>query len=115
MTTSRYGSVSPSAPVPGSDKLYMTTYTLGGYRLSHQRMDGDSMQRIAYSRLPENIVNPPRRKWDVVNLDTVRLARTIDSTHRVKRYRKGCTCSIRTVGRPGVSTRRKSPMRTSSI
>ena len=39
----------------------MTTYTLGGYRLSHQRMDGDSMQRIAYSRLPENIVNPPRR------------------------------------------------------
>ena len=67
----------------------MTTYTLGGYRLSHQRMDGDSMQRIAYSRLAENIVNPPRRKWDVVNLDTVRLARTIDSTHRVKRYRKG--------------------------
>ena len=89
VTTSRYGSVSPSAPVPGSDKLYMTTYTLGGYRLSHQRMDGDSMQRIAYSRLPENIVNPPRRKWNVVNLDTVRLARTIDSTHRVKRYRKG--------------------------
>ncbi|MFR4024742.1 MAG: hypothetical protein ACLTZY_02115 [Alistipes indistinctus] len=26
VTTSRYGSVSPSAPVPGSDKLYMTTY-----------------------------------------------------------------------------------------
>ncbi len=89
MTTSRYGSVSPSAPIPGRDTLYMTTYTPDGYLMSQQCMDSDSMQRVSYSSLPQNVVNPPRRKWDVVNLDTVHLSRTVDTVYRVKRYRKG--------------------------
>lgn len=90
VSTSKYGSVSPSAPRSGDNTLFMTTYTTQGYLLSRQQLNSDSMQRVEYSPLPKNVVNPPREKWPVINLDTVRIDRTLDTaTHHVKRYRKG--------------------------
>lgn len=48
---------------------------------------------VAPSALPVDLVNPPRRRWAVVNLDTVRFT-PADSVRqgerfRAKRYRKG--------------------------
>ena len=48
---------------------------------------------VTPSRLPVNLVNPPRKRWDVVNLDTVRytrgrFGRISPATFRAKRYRK---------------------------
>ena len=50
---------------------------------------------VSYSKLPRNLVNPPRTKWDVINLDTVSLAKidtsAITQKNKVRRYRKGAT------------------------
>ena len=70
LSRSRYGSLSPSAPEADS-LYYFTTYTLDGYRLSTQRATADSLVEVEYSELPVDRVNPPRRKWDVMNIDTV--------------------------------------------
>ena len=91
ITTSAYGSFAP-APVDGG--VLLTTYDRLGYRVAEQRVSaGDSLLiPVTPSRLPVNLVNPPRRRWDVVNLDTVRYMRA-DSVgqsgeFRAKRYRK---------------------------
>lgn len=70
LTTSRYGSVSPSAPNEG-DELFFTTYTIDGYRIASQKIDYDSLENVGYMRLPQNTVNPPRRKWNVIDLSGV--------------------------------------------
>ena len=89
VSTSKYGSFSP-APLADT-AVVMTTYDKHGYHLAVQ---ADSVQRIEVEpkKLPRNIVNPPRVKWDVVNLDTVRYT-AADSVasyaeHRSRRYSK---------------------------
>ena len=79
----------------GGRRVLLTTYDRLGYRVAEQRVAaGDSLLiPVTPSRLPVNLVNPPRRRWDVVNLDTVRYTRA-DSVgqsgeFRAKRYRKG--------------------------
>ena len=54
--------------------------------------DADALIPVAPSKLPLNVVNPDRKRWDVVNLDTVRFS-AVDSlrqegVYRAKRYRK---------------------------
>ena len=44
---------------------------------------------MPYSELPENTVNPPRRKWDVMNVDTVTLSSEFREGTPVRRFRKG--------------------------
>ncbi len=88
ITTSAYGSFDPA---PAGDEVLLTTYDSLGYRVAEQRADS-ALIPVAASRLPENRVNPPYRRWEVVNLDTVRftapdsaaLAREVPS----RRYRK---------------------------
>ncbi|MDL2319916.1 hypothetical protein LJC45_02150 [Alistipes sp. OttesenSCG-928-B03] len=85
ITTSRYGSFAPS---PAGGEIVMTTYTPDGYLLSRQSADRGAMTATEWSRLPLNIVNPPRRKWEgVMNIDEVVVAPTTDRP--VKKYRKG--------------------------
>ncbi len=88
LTTSTYGSFDPA---PADDRLLVTTYDRLGYRLAEQPLDSLKIP-VVPSRLPENRVNPARRRWEVVNLDTVRFSRTdslIQSADfRSKRYRK---------------------------
>ena len=90
ISTSRYGSFSPMPTDDG--RVLMTTYDKNGYHLAHQRVDSASLREVEYSRLPVNLVNPPRKKWDMVNLDTIHFAgrdsvQTIKQ-HRSKRYTK---------------------------
>ena len=91
ITTSAYGSF---APAPADGGVLLTTYDHLGYRVAEQRVAADDSLLIPVTplRLPVNLVNPPRKRWDVVNLDTVRYTRA-DSVgqsgeFRAKRYRK---------------------------
>ena len=88
LSRSRYGSLSPSAPEADS-LYYFTTYTLDGYRLSTQRATAGSLVEVEYSELPVDRVNPPRRKWDVMNIDTVDVSFEFAEGTPVKRFRKG--------------------------
>lgn len=89
LTTSRYGSFSPSAPTPDGEVLF-TTFGLEGFRLAHQKIESDSLIPVSYAHLPDNVVNPARRKWDVVCIDSVSHDETVsDQGRRVKSYRQG--------------------------
>ena len=50
----------------------MTTYDKNGYQLAMQSLDTESLREVAPTKAPTNLVNPQRKKWDVINLDTVR-------------------------------------------
>ena len=88
LSTSTYGSFSPSAD--GEGNVLMTTYDADGYHAARQAVD--TLHPVRPARLPIDAVNPPRRKWPVINLDTVRFT-TADSLrsaerHRARRYSK---------------------------
>lgn len=89
ITRSAYGSFDPA---PAGDSVLVTTYDRRGYRVAVQPAADSLCVPVVPSRLPVNAVNPPRRRWDVVNLDTVRFteADSVRQKHafRAKRYRK---------------------------
>ncbi len=70
ISTSTYGSFSPM-PMEG-DAVLMTTYNRYGYHLAEQAVRRDTLPMVSYSKLPRNVVNPQRKNWGLVNLDTVR-------------------------------------------
>ncbi len=83
LSSSEYGSFSPS---PGSDgQVVMTTYTPDGYMLAVQP---DSVRSASpWSLMPENVVNPPRKHWDIpLNMDSITASDTTALEKR--RYRK---------------------------
>ena len=86
ISTSAYGSFSPMPTDNG--EVLLTTYDRHGYHLTHQKME--QLTPITPSRLPHNIVNPPRKKWNVINLDTVRFmpndSTALRTKTRTKRY-----------------------------
>ena len=91
ITTSAYGSFDPS---PAGDTVLLTTYDRRGYRLTAQAFDPGSATAmpVTPSRLPADRVNPPRQRWEVVNLDTVRYTEadsvSLAEQFPAKRYRK---------------------------
>ena len=92
LTESSYGSFDVAPAADGN--ILMTTYDSLGYHPALQRED-KFLREVGYSRLPRNVVNPPRTKWNVVNLDSVSIVPP-DSvvsgvTRKEKRYRKGLT------------------------
>lgn len=92
LTESRFGSFSPS-PSPSGDRVVVTSYDRLGYHLAVQNTATKSVQ--PYRDLPVNLVNPPTRKWNVTNLDSVRYNSDADSAayeaKSAKRYHKGLT------------------------
>ncbi|MFI3248494.1 MAG: hypothetical protein R3Y39_05125 [Rikenellaceae bacterium] len=89
LSESKFGSFDPSAPVGGYN--YATTYDKHGYHLARQRVDSLNIL-VEPTSLPQNIVNPKRLEWDLINLDTVQFS-AIDSiashaNHRSKKYNK---------------------------
>ena len=80
ISTSTYGSFSPT-PM-GEERVLMTTYDRYGYHLSQQQFRLDTLPKVAHTRLPRNIVNPPRKSWNTINLDTVRFV-GVDSMQRM--------------------------------
>lgn len=89
LTTSRYGAFDPE-PLNDST-LLVCDYDRRGYAPALQRYTHD--HPVDYAPLPENRVNPPRRKWDVINLDSVRFTERdslhLAERHPAKKYRKG--------------------------
>lgn len=90
LTTSRYGSFN-AAPAPNGDIL-LTTYDSLGYHPARQRQD-KVWKEVEYSRLPKEVVNPPFEKWDVINLDSIKISQAdtaaMVSPLKTRRYRKG--------------------------
>ena len=89
LTESKYGAF---APIPlGDSILVVSDYTRQGYRLATQPLS--TRFESPKGELPHNLVNPPRAKWEVINLDTVRFQESdsvqLTTQHRSKRYRKG--------------------------
>ena len=70
ISASTYGSFAPMATE--GDKVVMTTYDRYGYHIAEQKVVRDTLPKVTYSKLPINLVNPERKKWNTVNLDTVR-------------------------------------------
>ncbi|MBO5875070.1 MAG: hypothetical protein J6Q20_00925 [Alistipes sp.] len=70
ISTSKYGSFSPMPT--GEGEVLMTTYDSEGYHLASQRIDSASLISVSPSQLPQNRVNPPRKRWNTINLDTVK-------------------------------------------
>ena len=85
ISTSRYGS---RAPYPVGDKIAMTTYTQKGYMPAVQADSLIAEPLVKWQFLPENKVNPQRVKWDIVNLDTLKVNPETASRTESKRYRK---------------------------
>ncbi len=89
ITSSRFGAFAP-API-GRDSVAVSDYTKRGYRVAMQRYD--NTHEVEHKQTPKNILNPPRKRLDVLNLDTVRFTGA-DSVRVLtekgnKRYRKG--------------------------
>ena len=90
LTESEFGSFGGSAL--NGDSIVLTSFDRNGYHLATQP-SARIHKAVEPRKLPENIVNPPRVKWDVLNLDTVRFTQT-DSLasygkYRSRRYPKG--------------------------
>ncbi|MDE6445869.1 MAG: hypothetical protein K2L06_03280 [Alistipes sp.] len=90
ITSSAYGSFDP-APTDSGEVL-VTTYGRRGYRPAVQPLTDSTLIPVRHALLPNDVVNPPRRSWPVVNLDTVVFSEA-DSVlqrerFRTRRYRK---------------------------
>lgn len=90
LSESKYGSFQGAVGEDG--ELYMTTYDKFGYHLSRQS-DTLKIASVDYAQVPKNQVNPERKGWDVINLDTVSFdsaaMRLSESEHESKKYHKG--------------------------
>lgn len=84
ISNSRYGSFSPAPTYDG--RVVMTTYDKNGYQLAMQSLDTESLREVAPTKTPTNLVNPQRKKWDVINLDTVRFT-SADSIATTTKHR----------------------------
>ena len=69
ISASTYGSFSP---MPTEQGVVMTTYDRYGYHIAEQGVKCDTLPKVTYSSLPRNVVNPQRKDWGLINLDTVR-------------------------------------------
>ena len=70
ISASTYGSF---APMPANNgEVLMTTYDRYGYHIAKQGVVRDTLPKVAYSKLPRNVINPQRKKWNTINLDTVK-------------------------------------------
>ena len=92
ITESTYGSFDAAPTSDGN--IVLTTYDSMGYHPTAQRVD-KLWREVEYSTLPKNILNPPRKSWGIINLDTVKMLEA-DSTltrsaKKIRRYRKGLT------------------------
>ena len=89
LTESKFGSFDPA---PAGERLLVTTYDDRGYLIATQPID-KSISAVEWAKTPTELVNPPRRRIPVLNLDTVRVDTTTLQAQSEqlpsKRYRKG--------------------------
>ncbi len=89
LTQSRYGAFEPA---PAGDSLLLTLYDARGYRVAVRPASDSVLCEVEPVALPRNLVNPPRRRWDVLNLDSVHFSPSVAARQqrafRPRRYRK---------------------------
>ena len=90
ISTSTYGSFSPMPS--GDDAVLMTTYDRYGYHISRQGFERDTLPKVKSAKLPINLVNPHRKQWNLINLDTVRFI-GVDSMRAVANKMRGAMSS----------------------
>lgn len=83
LTTSAFGSFDGA---PTREGVVLTTYDRRGYRVALQSDSTAVKEPIVWSKTPLNVVNPPRNRWPVINLDTVDYT-AADSVVQSSRYR----------------------------
>ncbi len=92
LSSSTYGSFDP-APT-GDGRVMMTTYDSLGYHPAVQAST-KRIREVEWSRLPQDVVNPKRQSWGIINLDTVKMiqsdAELNTAVERQRRYRKATT------------------------
>lgn len=86
ITNSTFGAFMPSV-AKGDSTLWMSSYTSGGYMLARTKATR-SVEQINWSRLPKDILNPPRYQWDVPKIDSIRITPNAPTSHKQKRYSK---------------------------
>ena len=79
LSQSQYGAFDPS---PAKGGVVLTTYDRHGYLPA--KLDKPLMERVAWSETPKNLVNPARKGWQTLNLDTVRFTATEAAEQREK-------------------------------
>ena len=85
LTDSHYGSFAP-LPMPDGRTAVATTYSTRGYLLSTRKLGDENRIEVTDPR-PQNVVNPPRTRWQFETVESI----DADSSTRsmtVKRYRK---------------------------
>lgn len=88
ITTSPYGSF--DGAVSNSGTLYYTTYSRRGYLLAKQKITEDSLKPVSPSLVPQNVINPPMKKWEgMLNLDTVKIEPSAVKHSAQKRFNNG--------------------------
>lgn len=92
LTTSRYGSFDVAPTTNGN--IVLTSYDSLGYRPAIQREE-KIMRKVEYASTPKDVVNPPRKEWGIINLDSIKISQAdtsaIVAPLKIKRYRKGLT------------------------
>lgn len=74
-TTAQFGAFDGSIDKTGTT-MALTLYDRRGYLPAIQRLT--ELQKVKWSRLPRNVVNPPRFEWNAMKIDSVRFT-TSDS------------------------------------
>ncbi len=83
LTDSRFASQMVS---PCGDSLLFTTYTVGGEMVASLKNDSLLNEKVEWSRLPQNKLNPERTKWSVPKVDTINIE--VDSIpEKTEKYR----------------------------
>lgn len=84
-TTSKLGSSNPSYDDQGG--MLFTSYTGRGWAIARGTITDTT--EVQWSRLPKNILNPVRYKWDIPKLDTLTVvADSSSQTKEPKRFRR---------------------------
>lgn len=87
ITGSTFGAFMPSV-AQGDSTLWMSGYTSGGYMLAKTKAT-KSVEQVEWSRLPKDILNPPRYQWQVPKIDSIRITPNAPTHHhKLKRYSK---------------------------
>lgn len=84
-TTSQLGSISPQNTKDSA--IIFSSYTPRGWAIAREK-SLDTLRRVEWSRLPQNILNPKRYKWEVPKIDTMQLSVDTSVMKREKRFRR---------------------------
>lgn len=84
ISRSAYGAFD-ACPTRDGNHVLLTSYDHLGYQIREQDLAVNAPTPISPQSLPRNTVNPPRRLWSTINLDTVRFTMS-DSLQQSRKH-----------------------------